>query len=95
MCSSTVSVEVEMEHRGLSDIITAPITEFCRISGLGRSKVYELLNDGLLDSVRFGKRRLILLASYHQLIERQRGTIATGKSKVVTSPSAGQTKALD
>lgn len=55
-------------------IITAPVGEFCRISGIGRTRVYELIAAGDLDSITVGKRRLIVLDSYRRLIERQRGT---------------------
>jgi hypothetical protein len=54
-------------------IITAPVGEFCRISGIGRSRVYELIGDGSLESFTLGKRRLIVIDSYRRLIERQRG----------------------
>ena len=57
-------------------IITAPVSEFCRISGIGRTRVYELIAAGELDSITVGKRRLIVLDSYRRLIERQRGTPA-------------------
>jgi excisionase family DNA binding protein len=55
-----------------TDRITAPINEFCRLAGIGRSLVYEMLGDGRLESITIGKRRLIVLASYHRLIERRR-----------------------
>ena len=42
-------------------IITAPVGEFCALSGLGRSKVYELIGDGSLESFTLGKRRLIVI----------------------------------
>jgi hypothetical protein len=54
-------------------IITAPIREFCRMSGFGRSRVYELIDAGDLESVVIGKRRLIIIDSYRQLIERRKG----------------------
>ena len=53
-------------------IISTPIDVFCSISGLGRTKVYELLNSGALESVKVGKRRLILVDSYRRLIANQR-----------------------
>ena len=59
-------------------IITTPVGEFCRLSGLGRTKVYELLGDGTLTSITIGKRRLIVLDSYRSLIERQ-GSLAPAK----------------
>jgi hypothetical protein len=42
------------------------------MTGIGRSKTYELLANGDLVSFKIGKRRLIVLDSYHRLIERQR-----------------------
>ena len=53
-------------------IITAPISEFCQLSGLGRTRVYELIGTGDLDSITVGKRRLVIIDSYRRLIERQR-----------------------
>jgi hypothetical protein len=53
-------------------IITAPVREFCALSGLGRTRVYELIGAGELDSITIGKRRLIVIESYRKLIERQR-----------------------
>ena len=55
-----------------SDIISVTIREFCRISGIGRSRIYELLDAGELESVHIGARRLILIDSYRRLIERLR-----------------------
>jgi excisionase family DNA binding protein len=52
-----------------NDIITATIPEFCRVSGNGRSKTYELLAEGRLKSIKIGKRRLILINSYRELVD--------------------------
>lgn len=59
------------------DRITATIPEFRRLSGIGRSRIYELLDAGELASVRIGSRQLILINSYRQLIARQREHGAT------------------
>jgi hypothetical protein len=53
-----------------ADPITATIPEFRRLSGIGRSRIYELLDAGELDSVHIGARRLILIDSYRQLLAR-------------------------
>jgi hypothetical protein len=53
--------------------ITATIPEFKRISGISRSRIYELLDAGELQSVHVGVRRLIIIQSYLDLIGRQRG----------------------
>ena len=56
----------------LAHIITAPVREFCALSGLGRTRVYELIGSGELESITIGKRRLIVLDSYRRLIEQRR-----------------------
>ena len=66
-------------------IITTPVGEFCRLSGLGRTKVYELLGDGTLNSITIGKRRLIVLDSYRSLIERQ-GSLARANQPTASVP---------
>jgi hypothetical protein len=53
-------------------IITATIPEFRRLSGISRSRIYELLDAGEIESVYIGARRLIVVDSYRGLIERQR-----------------------
>ena len=55
-----------------TDIISATIPEFRRLSGISRSRIYELLDAGELDSVYIGTRRLVIIDSYRRLIERQR-----------------------
>ena len=63
-----------------TDRITAPIGEFCRLAGIGRSLTYEMIGDGRLESILIGKRRLILLDSYRQLIERQLTAASANKA---------------
>jgi len=70
-------------------IICAPITEFCRIAGLGRSKVYEMLAAGEIDSITVGRRRLILLDSFQRLIQRQR---AAGAQTAAAAPDVAVRK---
>ena len=53
--------------------ITATIPVFQRLSGISRSRIYELLAIADLKSIRIGRRRLIVIDSYHELIERKRG----------------------
>jgi hypothetical protein len=52
--------------------ITMPIRDFCRASGLSRSKVYTMFDSGELEWVHIGTRRLVLLDSYRRLIEQRR-----------------------
>jgi hypothetical protein len=69
----------------LDRIITAPVGEFCRLSGLGKTKVYEPLGDGTLVSITVGKRRLIVLDSYRKLVERQ-GSVALANQPAAPMP---------
>jgi hypothetical protein len=62
-----------MHHLDTSNLIlSATISEFRRLSGIGRSRIYELLDAGEIESIYVGSRRLILIDSYRRLIERQR-----------------------
>lgn len=50
--------------------VTVTIPVAIRASGLGRTKLYELLAKGEIDSVRIGSRRLINFASLKGLLEK-------------------------
>jgi excisionase family DNA binding protein len=50
------------------DPITATIPQFCRLSGIGRSKTYELLASGEIESILVGSRRLIVVDSWRRLV---------------------------
>jgi excisionase family DNA binding protein len=41
--------------------------------GVGRTKLYELIAAGEVETVKFGKSTRITTASLHDLIRRQRG----------------------
>jgi hypothetical protein len=64
-----------------ADRITATIPEFRRLSGIGRSRIYELLDTGELESVYLGARRLILIDSYRQLLTRLQAEAKGGVRK--------------
>ena len=68
-----------MQHLDPPDRISATIAEFRRLSGIGRSRIYELLKTGELESIHIGSRRLILIDSYRRLIERRRQSAAPTK----------------
>src|SRR5215472_6365435 len=53
-------------------IISAPVREFARISGLGESTIWVMISDGRLETIAVGRRRLVLVDSYRKLIEQQR-----------------------
>src|ERR1051325_7362107 len=56
----------------LPHYISLPLNEFWAISGLGNTLVREMIKDGRLQSVRVGKKRLLIVVkSYLDFIEKQ------------------------
>jgi hypothetical protein len=68
--TSTSHSALELAFR--SDVISAPVPEFSRISGLGQSTVWAMLADGRLEAIAVGRRRLVLIDSYRRYIAQQR-----------------------
>jgi len=54
------------------DRITSTLTQFVKRSGLGRTKVYDMINAGELESAKLGRTRVILEDSYLRLLARRR-----------------------
>lgn len=51
--------------------LTCTIAEACEATGLGRTKLYELIGDGRVDTARIGRRRLIKVRSLQRLLEME------------------------
>jgi hypothetical protein len=51
--------------------ITCTLNEFCRITGVSKMTAWRLDVAGEIDTITIGKRRLVILASYHALIARR------------------------
>jgi excisionase family DNA binding protein len=47
------------------------IEETVRALSLGRTSVYSLINDGKLDTIKIGRRRLVKVESIRRLLEAQ------------------------
>lgn len=45
------------------------VNDSMRISSIGRTKLYALINQGMLDTIKIGRRTLVKAASLHKLIE--------------------------
>lgn len=61
------------------------VAEAARILGVGRTTTYRLLNEGVLASVKIGRRRLIARGVVEQYV---RTLYAPAVSEEVTSPEA-------
>ena len=64
-------ISVEAMHRTIpfAERPTCTIAEACRATGLGRSKLYELIGAGHLDTARIGRRRLVRVSSLLRLVQ--------------------------
>jgi hypothetical protein len=52
--------------------ITMPVPQFLGAAGFGRTKYYELIDSGELETILISRRRLVVIDSYRRMIERQR-----------------------
>lgn len=52
------------------DPITISISDTKKATGLGRTKLYELINEGKLQTVKVGRRTLVKTASIRALVEQ-------------------------
>jgi predicted DNA-binding transcriptional regulator AlpA len=78
---------------GNERIISASVPEFSRLSGLGQSTIWAMLHDGRLESISIGRRRLVLLDSYHRLIQQQQASLPQDARRNGTVPPLGTTVA--
>jgi excisionase family DNA binding protein len=49
--------------------LTCTIAEACEATGLGRTKLYELIGEGHLETTTIGRRRLVLVRSLRALLK--------------------------
>jgi hypothetical protein len=50
--------------------VTCTVLEACAATGLGRTKLYELIGGGHLDTITIGRWRLVLGRSLLKMLER-------------------------
>jgi len=67
-----------MSDIDIKERITATIEDFRTLSGISRSRIYELLKAGELESVYVMGRHLIVVQSYHEYLQRLRLEQARG-----------------
>jgi excisionase family DNA binding protein len=51
------------------DIFTMSVNDAARALGVGRTYIYRLINDGTIETIRLGRRRLIKTSSLKGLAE--------------------------
>ena len=52
--------------------ICVKVNDAARMIGVGRTKLYELISSGELETIKIGKATRITTASLHRLVERCR-----------------------
>ena len=60
------------------DRLACTIDEACSAIGLGRTKLYELIGEGRVETTSVGRRRLVLVRSLVALIDQGRDAAADG-----------------
>ena len=48
--------------------LTCTVAEACEVTGLGRTKLYELIGDGRVTTTTVGRRRLVIVQSLLALV---------------------------
>ena len=59
-----------MSGRQLVEPICVRVNDAARMIGVGRTKLYELISSGELETIKIGKATRITTASLHELINR-------------------------
>ena len=57
------------ERRAAPKRLAVTIDNACQITGLGRTKIYEVIRDQKLKAVAIGRRRLVLMESIEALLQ--------------------------
>jgi excisionase family DNA binding protein len=55
------------------DRIAVRIPEACRMIGIGRSKLYELMETGEIETIKIGVSRLVVVSSLQAFVQARRG----------------------
>ncbi|QFT77426.1 helix-turn-helix domain-containing protein [Erythrobacter sp. THAF29] len=63
-----------MSGHQLVEPICVRVNDAARMIGVGRTKLYELISSGELETVKIGKATRIMTASLHKLVERCRAS---------------------
>jgi len=59
----------ELQPKHMTDKITVTIPQACSITGLGRSTIYRLFDDGKLKRLKVGTRTLIRVGDLERYID--------------------------
>lgn len=66
-CSTTTERHVNAVP--FRDRLSCTVDEACEVTGLGRTKLYELIGSGRVLTTTIGRRRLVIIRSLLELVE--------------------------
>ena len=52
--------------------LTATINESCEALSTGRTNLYRLINEGRIETITVGRRRLVVVQSLHDFVKKRR-----------------------
>lgn len=61
---------VQPDHRAKP--LTVRIRDACRMTGIGRSKLYELIGEGEIETIKIGTITLVPVAGLEDFLHRQK-----------------------
>jgi excisionase family DNA binding protein len=56
----------------IRDRLTCTVREACHETGIGKTRMHELISGGVLESVKIGRRRLVKVTSLLRLVQEDR-----------------------
>jgi excisionase family DNA binding protein len=68
-CAPSAAEFLESKEIPFTQRLTCTINEACEVTGLGRTKLYELIGGGHLVTTTVGRRRLVVVSSLLSLLE--------------------------
>ena len=74
-----------METSSLAYAYTEPVREFARKRGISPTKVYDWIEQGLIESFLEGKRRHVVVSSYDRLVRQRIAEQQGGARKLPSS----------
>lgn len=67
----------------VDQVITAPIDAFSAMSGIGRTKISEMVKNGDIAAVKIGKRTLIMVDSYRRYLKLEHDRVRSKARQAV------------
>jgi len=62
--------------------LTVRVTDAMAMLGIGRTKLYDLIGRGEIETIKIGKGTRVIVGSIHAFVERQRGEAECSPQRV-------------